>query len=54
MRPRISEYNQIICESLILIPLEAQKNVPVIFCVVLYDRLYRFVDFFFYINIAVI
>lgn len=53
MRPWISEYNQITCESLILIPFEAQKNVSVIFCVVLYDSLYRFLAFF-YINIAVI
>lgn len=34
--------------------LEAQKNVSVIFGVVLYDSSYWFLDCFFYINIAVI
>ncbi len=48
MRPWISEYNQITCESLMLIPFEAQKNVSVIFCVVLYDSSYRFLAFFLY------
>lgn len=34
--------------------LEVQKNVSDIFCVVLYDNSYWFLDRFFYINIAVI